>query len=74
MWHHASLNWDYPPDPGPWTQAECDRFNAAVAELVAAIRVELGSDYEVINRQQQISEGPELDAYLADPEGFRRKG
>jgi hypothetical protein len=72
-WHDASLNWQYPPDPGPWRQAECDRFNAAVAELLADIRRELGSDFTVIDQQGQIAEDPELDAYLADPKGFRRK-
>jgi hypothetical protein len=26
-WHDTSLNREYPPDPGPWRQPECDRFN-----------------------------------------------
>ncbi|HKB41225.1 MAG TPA: hypothetical protein VKD72_32665 [Gemmataceae bacterium] len=44
-----------------------------MTELVADIRRELGSDFEMINRQQEIREDPDLDAYLADPIGFRRR-
>jgi hypothetical protein len=73
VWHRASLNWDYPPDPGPWRQPECDRFNAAAAKLLTDIRVELGPTFEVINRQDKMVEDPDLDAYLADPKGFRGK-
>ena len=72
-WHDTSLNWDYPPDPGPWRQAECDRFNAAASELLADIRQELGTGFEVVNDQDPVAEDPDLDAYLADPKGFRRK-
>jgi len=73
-WHDTSLNWDYPPDPGPWRQAECDRFNAAAAALVHRLRAELGPLYEVIDAQPRLCEDPDLDAYLADPPGFRRAG
>ena len=71
-WHATSLNWDYPPDPGPWRQRECDRFNEAVADLLALLRSELGSKFEVIDHQVEMSEDPDLDVYLADPKGFRR--
>ncbi|HYF65378.1 MAG TPA: hypothetical protein VD886_21295 [Herpetosiphonaceae bacterium] len=71
-WHDTALNWDYPPDPGPWRQAECDRFNAAADALLAAIRAELAPDYAVIDDQPRLAEDPDLDAYLADPGGFRR--
>jgi hypothetical protein len=72
-WHDKSLNWDYPPDPGPWRQAECDRFNAAVANLLARIRTQLGPEFEVTDHQNGCFEDPDLDAYQADPKGFRRK-
>jgi hypothetical protein len=73
-WHDTSLNWEYPPDPGPWRQAECDRFNAAAAALLERLRAELGPLYAVIDAQPRLSEDPDLDAYLADPAGFRRAG
>jgi hypothetical protein len=50
-WHDTSLNWDYPPEAGPWRQAECDRFNASAGQLLARIRVELGPLFEVIDDQ-----------------------
>lgn len=72
-WHDTSLNWSYPPDPGPWRQEECDRFNQATEALFERIRAELGADFEVINLHKPIQEDPALDAYLADPKGFRRR-
>ena len=72
-WHDTSLNWEYPPDPGQWRQPECDRFNAAAAELLAEIRRELGPAFSVTDCRLQCAEDPELDAYLADPKGFRRR-
>ena len=72
QWHYTSLNWDYPPDPGPWRQSECDRFNLAVRELLADIRKELGPDFEVLDHQEDVVEDPDLDTYLADPKKFCR--
>ena len=71
-WHDASLNWDYPPDPGPWRQGECDLINAAADELLADIRRELGPDFEVTDARTRLSEDPDLGRYLVDPAGFRR--
>ena len=71
-WHDASLNWDYPPDPGPWRQPECDRFNADVQLLLAEIRRELGPEFQVVDQQVELAEDPDLDAYLDNPKGFRR--
>jgi hypothetical protein len=73
VWHDTSLNWAYPPDPGPWRQPECDQFNDAVRHLLATIRAELGDQFEVIDQQPQAVEDPDLDVYLADPQGFRRQ-
>lgn len=33
-WYDTSLNWDYPPDPGPWREAECRRFNDAARRAI----------------------------------------
>lgn len=66
QWHDTAHNWEYPPDPGPWRQDECDRFNESVKELVDAIRAELGDQFEVVNQQHEVAEDPDLDAYLAN--------
>jgi hypothetical protein len=50
-WHDLSLDPDYPPDPGPWDQAERDRFNEAAAALLGEIRTELGRDFSVVDEQ-----------------------
>ncbi len=47
-WHDTSLNWDYPPDPGPWTTEEYERFEQAASGVLEIIRSELGSDFEVV--------------------------
>jgi hypothetical protein len=48
--YHSYLNWEYPPDPSPWTAEQKQDFlyraNIAYLKLVS----ELGSDYEVINQ------------------------
>lgn len=72
-WHDTSLNQAYPPDPSPWRQPECDRFNEAVDHLLAAIRAELGEQFEVTNEQPRTVEDPDLGAYLVDPMRFRRQ-
>ena len=71
-WYQGSLHWDYPPDPGPWRRAECDRFDAAAPALFQAITAALADDYGVINSQRPVSEDADLAAYLKDPKGFRR--
>jgi hypothetical protein len=72
-WHDRALNWDYPPDPGPWRKAECDRFNAAAKELLEAMRAHLGPNFQVLNKQGDMVEDPDLDGYLADPNEFCRE-
>lgn len=71
-WHDNSLNWEYPPDPGPWRQDECDRFNAAAHALLRAIRQDLGPEFEVVDEFRELQEDADLDAYLQDRKGFRR--
>lgn len=72
-WHDTALNWDYPPDPGPWRQAECDRFNRAVREFFQTIQTELGPDFELVYHMKDEQEDPDLDEYLKDPRNFKRK-
>ncbi len=68
--YDESFNWDYPPDPGPWREARCLRFNADVRAALARLRAELAHDVE--NGFTELHEDPDLDRYLADPKGFRR--
>ena len=70
--YDESMNWDYPPDPGPWREARCARFNADVRAVLARLRAELGPGWEVEDRFLEEHEDPDLDRYLADPEGFKR--
>lgn len=71
-WHDHALNWEYPPDPGPWREEECARFNAAVRALYAAAVRELGATFELLFAAREVHEDPDLDAYLRDPHGFHR--
>jgi len=71
-WHDEALNWEYPPDPGPWRQDECNRFNAAANQLFESVHAELGEEFELVNEQRELNEDPDLDEYLKNPKEFRR--
>lgn len=47
-WHDTALNWDYPPDPGPWEAAQYTEFDNAAEALLATIQEELGAGFEVV--------------------------
>jgi hypothetical protein len=47
-WHDGALNWDYPPDPSPWSAGERERFEQAAGEALSAVRAELGPEFEVV--------------------------
>ena len=55
-WYDTSLNWEYPPHPGPWTPDEAERFGEAASILLQVVRRDLGTGYEVRDRQ---TAGPE---------------
>lgn len=71
-WYQSSLNWDYPPDPSPWRQDECDRFNRAVRHVFAALQKELGENFKLEYVQNDPLEDPDLDEYLKDPIHYKR--
>ena len=52
-----SLNRHYPPDPGPWSQTECDEFNAAARALLACLRRELGEDFVIEDEFREVRPG-----------------
>jgi hypothetical protein len=70
--YDASLNWDYPPDPGPWRETQCREFNQAAHRAVQRLREELGPAWQVRDEFDELREDPDLDRYLADPAGFTR--
>jgi len=47
--YDESINWDYPPDPSPWSEEESARFSRDARELLDALRVELGPDFEIVD-------------------------
>lgn len=71
-WYDTSMNWDYPPNPGPWRERECERFNESARHALGRLRIELGPDWEIVDEFQDLHEDPNLDRYLADPHGFQR--
>jgi hypothetical protein len=71
-WYDASLNWDYPPDPGSWREPECRAFNAAARRALAQLRAELGDAWVIADEFEEVHEDPDLDRYLAEPAAFRR--
>ena len=46
-WHDTALNWEYPPDHGPWSEQEYDDFDNAAEELRDRIQKALGGSFQV---------------------------
>lgn len=46
--YQDSLDWNYPPDPSPWTQEHKDDFLRRAEEVYHRLVLELGEDYEVV--------------------------
>ncbi len=46
-WHDTAMDWDDPAGPGLWSDDEYLRFELAAREILAAVRAELGPDFEV---------------------------
>lgn len=47
-WHDKALDWDYPPDPSPWSQEEFQEFEVAAQSMLTKLQIELGADFEVV--------------------------
>lgn len=43
------LDWDYPPNPSPWTPKQKKDFKNRANETYFKLLLELGDDFEVIN-------------------------
>ncbi|WP_432590139.1 hypothetical protein ABVG11_35515 [Streptomyces sp. HD1123-B1] len=46
-WYQSSLDWDYPPDPSPWSDEEWQAFRGRAHAAPAALRSELGDGWTV---------------------------
>lgn len=52
--YDTSLNWDYPPDPGPWDADRCRAFNDAVRAALARLRAELGPGWRIVDTFEEV--------------------
>ena len=44
----SSIDWDYPPNPSPWTEEHKIDFNKRAFKTYKKIQAELGEDFTVI--------------------------
>lgn len=51
QWFQSSLNWDYPPDPSPWSSEEREKFIEASDKLFFDMYQELGQEFELIDER-----------------------
>jgi hypothetical protein len=47
--YDSSVNWDYPPDPGPWDPPRESQFQEHATQVLALLRETLGAEYEVVD-------------------------
>jgi len=47
--YHGYLDWDYPPDPSPWTPEQKNDFKRRATLTYQKLSLELGSDFEIVN-------------------------
>ncbi|TDP97588.1 hypothetical protein [Labedaea rhizosphaerae] len=52
-----SVDWDYPPNPTPWSPQQCARFNGEVRAAMTRLRAELGPEWEVVDGFRELPEG-----------------
>jgi hypothetical protein len=48
-WYDTCIDWNYPPDPSPWDEAEWQRFNVEAQKLLALVREQLSSEFEIVD-------------------------
>lgn len=46
--HDESLNWEYPPDPSPWTSQQKSHFLKRTEEAYKRLCSELGEEFQII--------------------------
>jgi hypothetical protein len=48
-WFDTSIDWDYPPDPSPWSKEELLSFTDANQKFLRDLRQHLGTNYEILD-------------------------
>ncbi|MBY4730331.1 hypothetical protein [Cupriavidus pauculus] len=56
-WHDLSLNWEYPPDAGPWDAHEYERFEATAIVMRDRLQQELGDRFAFVYERLGAYEG-----------------
>ena len=51
---NTSLNWDYPPDPTPWSLEEIKYFEKLSDELLLKLKKELGANYTIVDERSTV--------------------
>jgi hypothetical protein len=64
-WFQSSMNWENPLAPSPWKQEECDRFREAIRAFFVDVQQELGDEFDLVYRQTEPDEDPNLAAFEA---------
>ncbi len=44
--YQTALDWDYPPNPSPWTEKHKKDFDERAHQAYERVKVELGRDYD----------------------------
>jgi hypothetical protein len=44
---NTSIDWDYPPDPSPWSTEQWQHWTQTGDELLDRLRIELGASWEI---------------------------
>jgi hypothetical protein len=47
-WYDTYIDWDYPPNPSPWSEEEMQRFMVSANRLYKLLSEELSSDFEIV--------------------------
>ena len=50
--YDTSIDWDYPPDPSPWSEEDREQFQKKSDELLDELRKALGKDFEIADERK----------------------
>jgi hypothetical protein len=54
-WYDTSIDWSYLPDPTPWSNEECLRFNEEVSVTLKEVITKIGCEYTIENEFEPIT-------------------